>query len=35
MALTAVLLIATLAVGTHLLRKHYGSKKAAAGAGGK
>ena len=35
MALTSVLLIATLAMGTHLLRKHYGSKKAAAGAGGK
>ena len=34
MALTSVLLIATLAMGTHLLRKHYGSKKAAAGAGG-
>jgi uncharacterized membrane protein YdjX (TVP38/TMEM64 family) len=30
MALTAVLLIAMLAVGTHLLRKHYGKKKAAA-----
>lgn len=30
MALTAVLLIATLAVGTHLLRKHYGKKKAPA-----
>ena len=30
MALTAVLLIAMLAVGTHLLRKHYGNKKAAA-----
>ena len=35
MALTAVLLIAMLAVGTHLLRKHYGNKKAAAVAGGK
>jgi uncharacterized membrane protein YdjX (TVP38/TMEM64 family) len=30
MALTSVLLIATLAVGTHLLRKHYGKKKIAA-----
>ena len=30
MALTSVLLIAMLAVGTHLLRKHYGNKKAAA-----
>jgi uncharacterized membrane protein YdjX (TVP38/TMEM64 family) len=28
MALTAALLIAMLAVGTHLLRKHYGEKKA-------
>lgn len=35
MALTSVLLIATLAVGTHLLRKHYGNKKAAAVAAGK
>lgn len=35
MALTAVLLIAMLAVGTHLLRKHYGNKKAAAVAAGK
>ncbi len=30
LALTAVLLIAMLAVGTHLLRKHYGKKKTAA-----
>ena len=30
MALTAALAIAMLAVGTHLLRKHYGKKKAAA-----
>ena len=35
MALTSVLLIATLAVGTHLLRKHYGNKKGAAVAAGR